>query len=161
MVDARADDDHRLAVCRFGVPCELTSKTSDGVSSDARQILLPCGSVGSDIVVAGRIFTGKAATHAELGHQEIERCRDDNRAVGGLHSLYRHASQRDLAFDELVVVHHDDLIIVFEERQDGVDRGVVQPVFHLQVPLAHLFAPAIPDGALGHTRFARGLVEHR
>ncbi len=150
VVDGGPDDDHRLAIGGLGVACELACQARDRVATDAGELLLPSGGVGTVVVVVHRVVAAKAPADPELGHEQVKHGRDGNRPVVGLDVADRHLTLVDPARCELVEGDHRNLVVLLDEGQVGVDWLVVQAVLHLDVPLAHFLLPAEADGALGH-----------
>ena len=159
VIDARADDDHGLAVRDLGVVRELARQAGDGVATDARVLFLPGGRVRTDLIVGFRIIARQSAAHAELRHEQIEGGRHRDASAVGFHVADGDAAQGNFRLGKFVIGDIHDLIVFVEEGQFGIERGVVLPVLHLEIPLAFFLAPAVADRAFGHARLFAGFIE--
>ena len=155
MVEARPQDDHRLAVGCLSIRGKLTGDSNDLLGGNTGNLLTPCRSVRASIgIIARDMFAAQSSIQAVIGAQQIEDRRNESLALGQLDLADRHALHQHIG----MIGAFEMIMLAIAEIGEGnvqnfvmvriEDRGHAQfdvcalAVFLLQIPFA-LIAPTV------------------
>ena len=120
VVDAAANDDHRLAIRLDGVVGEFAGRVDASLSRHARVLLLPFRRVRHILVVRGSALAAEAAVDRVVGERQVVDRRDEDLAILRLDALGRHHAADDALLAliaEIWELDLDDLVELAEHRE--------------------------------------------